>query len=143
MKNVFKISRVPKMGHFYKNLSKHPELIIFRLNECQGWNFQLIFHHKLEKNLIFFHPLPQKKFEFFFSSKISLWVLKRIVLTRWKRFLIFEIHQRSFRTRIRHTIQFFIPVVNNVPYSGTERSLMNFKYQKTFQACQEDSFEYP
>ena len=100
-KNVFKISRVPKMGHFYKNLSKHPELSIFRLNECQGWNFQLIFHHKLKKNfLIFFYPLPQKKFSKFFFSKISLWVLKRILLTRLKRFLIFKIHQRSFCTRI-------------------------------------------
>ena len=133
MKNVFKISRVPKMGHFYENLSKHPELSIFRPNECQEWNFQLIFHHKLKKKfLIFFTHYPKKNFENFFSSKISLWVLKRIVLTRWKRFLIFEIHQRSFRTRIRHIIQFFIPFVNNVPYSGTERSLMNFKYQKTF-----------
>ena len=29
-------------------------------------------------------------------------------------------------------MQFFIPFVNNVPYSGTERSLMNFQYQKRF-----------
>ena len=144
MKNVFKISRVPKMGHFYKNLSKHPELSIFRPNECQEWNFQLIFHHKLKKKIFdFFYPLPQKKFWIFFSSKISLWVLKRIVLTRLKRFLIFKIHQRSFRTRIGNIINKRYKKLNDVPYSGTERSLMNFKYQKTFSACQDDSFKYP
>ena len=104
----------------------------------------MIFHHWLKKKkMLIFLPATPKKFENFCSSKISLWVLKRIVLTHWKRFLIFKIHQTSFRTRIRHVIQFFILFVNNVPYPHTERSQMNFIYQKTFSTCQEDSFKYP
>ena len=95
------------------------------------------------KKMIFFTRYPKQNFENFFSSKISLWVLKRIVLTRWKRFLIFEIHQRSFRTRIRHDNQLNIRFFNNGAYSDMERSLANFRYQKTFAACQEDSFKYP
>ena len=115
-----------------------------RLFKCQKWKFQLILHHKNEKKILtFWPPTPKKYFEKFFSSKISIWVLKRIVLTSWKRFLLYKSHQRSFRTRIRHVIELYILLINNVPYSGTERSLMNFLYQKTFSSRQEDSFKYP
>ena len=69
----------------------------------------------------------------YFVLKISIWVLQRIVFTSWKRFSISKIYQRSFRTRLRHVIELYILLINNVPYSGTERSLMYFSYQKRFQ----------
>ena len=42
--------------------------------------------------------------------------------------------------RIRHLVELLIPFANNNPYSGTEQSLMNFQYQKTYSARQDDSF---
>ena len=85
------------MGLFHENLSKQPQLSIFRPIECHecldifGW-FQKI---KFKKNDL------QTPKNWFFSSKISIWVLKRIVLTRWERFLTLRIHQSSLRTQIR------------------------------------------
>ena len=34
-------------------------------------------------------------------------------------------------------------ITQNVPYSGTERPLMNSKYHKTYQAGQDDLNKYP
>ena len=98
----------------------------------------------LNRKVFFGFLIPTPKINwFFFSTKISIWVHKRILLTSWKRFLIYKIRQRSFRTRKRHVIELNILLINNVPYPSTERSLMNFIYQTTFPACQEDSFKYP
>ena len=97
----------------------------------------------MKKKIDFRPPTPKKNFENFFYSKIPIWVLKRIDLTSWNRFLIWKIHQRSFRIRIGQAIELYRLLVNNVPYSGTERSLMTFLYQKTFSTRQDDSFKYP
>ena len=83
-----------------------------------------IFEEKIFQNFFWIFNYP---------TKMSLWVLKRIVLTSWKRFLILKINQRSFRTRIRHVIQLNIRFVNNVAYSVTERSLMTLEYEKSSQ----------
>ena len=47
-------------------------------------------------------------------------------------FSIAKIHRRSFPTRIRQVIELYVLLINNSPYPGTERSLMNSLYQKTF-----------
>ena len=60
----------------------------------------------------------------FFSSKISIWELKRILCASLKRVLI-----RSFCIRIKHVINSYIPIVNNVPYQ-VRNDLWYFFYIK-------------
>ena len=90
-----------------------------------------------------FDPPSQKKIWIFFLQKYRNGYLNELSWQAENVFWYKKIHQRSFRTRIRHVIELYILLINNVPYSGTERSLMNFLYQKTFSARQDDSFKYP
>ena len=79
-----------------------------------------------KKNFDFFWPPSEKNFDNFFSSKISLWVLKRTVLTSWIRFSIPKIHCRSFSSPIRNIFNKRFIYIINLPFSCTERSPMNF-----------------
>ena len=72
--------------------------MIFRRFLFHIWIFQQILHYLLKKN--FFRPHSKKLA--IFVSKISIWVLKRTVLTSWIPFSILKIYLRSFSTLIRN-----------------------------------------
>ena len=103
MKNVLKISRVPKMGHFYWNLSKNLKLSFFFVkmntkNQICRWFYVINF-----KINDFLHPI-QKNILIFFLQKFHYGYLNE---SPWKADNVFwysKNHQRSFRTRISNMI---------------------------------------
>ena len=119
---------------FYLKWPKHKQKILSRPVQFQKWIFPQISLDEMKKT--------DFKKNWFFSSKISIWVLKRNILTGWIRFLIIKILQRSFHIWKRYIMEIYILLIKNIPYLSTDRSPKNFII-KTSSLCQDDSFKYP
>ena len=57
----------------------------------------------------------QSKYFVFFSSKISIWVLRRTVLTSWLSFSLIKTHWRSCRTQREYIIEIDILFTKRFP----------------------------
>ena len=92
----FKDNWGSETGTFLTKIVKTPKIKQFLAEWMSRMKFLDDLTLLIEKKNCFFTPYPEKLF--FFQN--YHYVLKLIVLTSWKHFLIHKINQRSFRTRI-------------------------------------------
>ena len=132
-KNNWRVEKVPQFST--ETCQNNPNIVfIDKLNRLY---FQTILLHWKKEVLT---PHLSKKFKK--SCQISQHGYLNKFLDELNMFFILNIPLRSFRTHIRSIIRKRYLLLKNIPYLSTERPLIDFKYQETYSARQNDLFQF-